>query len=304
MAGSSTSIYIPPFSGVRLIECRDRIALTPVASFREFFGYGKVKAGEIVFERQDGGTEPFWDDSTADEEVWAVVQWRRYEDGHQEKGTISYLRSPATEDDAREAMERLSKFYSLGKEELQDLGKFLLDNEDGDAHVESRFPNYQSPPSDRKAMDEYDVYQARLKVLAGLYPKTVELIKLANSEQDPQKRQKIERETVQAYFAELARHWTEEEVLAWQRSNPIGTEWMCEFGRAFSEPMREIDLINHELAFNWLRRKYNLLTENELSDSILIATLQRVMPGTLKKRRERLGLTTKRRPGPKPNSEQ
>jgi len=39
------------------------------------------------------------------------------------------------------------------------------------------------------------------------------------------------------------------------------------------------------------------LTQNELSDAILVMTGQRLMPGTLKKRRERLGLTTKRKPG-------
>ena len=84
----------------------------------------------------------------------------------------------------------------------------------------------------------------------------------------------------------------------------IGTSWMCEFARVIQEPKREVDDINYELAFNWLRRKYNLLTAEELSDSILVATLQRLMPGALKKRRERLGLTTKRQPGPRPNSEE
>lgn len=131
----------------------------------------------------------------------------------------------------------------------------------------------------------------------------MELIRLADATKEPDKRQKIERQAVQAYFAELAHDWTEEEVLAWQRSNPVGTEWMCEFATVFREPRREIDQINHELAFNWLRRKHNLLTAEELSDSILIATLQRLTPGALKKRRERLGLTTKLPPGPRPNSD-
>jgi hypothetical protein len=72
---------------------------------------------------------------------------------------------------------------------------------------------------------------------------------------------------------------------------------MCEFARVWQEPKREIDPINHELVLNWLRKKYNLLTQNELSDAILVMTGQRLMPGTLKKRRERLGLTTKRKPG-------
>ena len=172
------------------------------------------------------------------------------------------------------------------------------------AYIESRYPNYQSPPSDPTALDELDVYQARLKMLAGLHPKTVELMKRADETQDPQKRKEIQRETVQAYYAELAHFWTEEEVLAWQRHNPIGTEWMREFVHVFEEPEKVIDPIKYELAFNWLRRKYNLLTAEELSDSVLKATLQRVMPGTLKKIRERLGLTSKRNPGPKPSPNQ
>ena len=228
-------------------------------SCREFFAYGKVKASEAVIELQDGSTEPFWDNCALDEEVWAVVQWVRFDDGHEVKGTIRYLRSPHTEDDARKAMQEMSDFFSMSKAKLLGLTRVYQATEDDYADIESRYPNYQSPPADPRALDEYDVYQARLKVLAGLHPRTVELIKLADVTEDVQKRQKIERETVQAYFAELAHYWTEEEVLAWQRSNPIGTEWMCEFGRVLAEPKREIDPINHELAFNWLRRKYNLL---------------------------------------------
>lgn len=266
-----------------------------------------MKAREATIELENGKTMQCWPNCKEDEEVWAVVQWIRFEDGREEKGSIHYLRSPHTEEDARKAMQQMSDFYSTSKEKLLAMAHMYRATEeehaDDLAYIESRYPNYQSPPADPRALDEYDVYQARLKVLAGLHPKTVELIKLADATQDPQKRQKIERKAVQAYFAELAHYWTEEEVLAWQRSNPIGTEWMCEFARVLEEPKREIDPINHELAFNWLRRKYNLLTENELSDSILIATQQRVMPGTLKKRRERLGLTTIRKPGPRPNSE-
>jgi hypothetical protein len=306
MPQPSGKFYTPPFAGVRLYECRDHITLVPVPSFREFFAYGKVKATEAVIELEDGTTEPFWDNCTPDEEVWAVVQWTRFEDGHEKKGTIHYLRAPKTEDDARRAMQDMSDFYSTSKEKLQAIARLYASTEDEHVadlnYTESRYPNYQLQP-DPSATDEYDVYQARLKVLAGLHPKTVELIKLADATQDPQKREKIQREAVKAYFAELAHYWTEDEVEAWQRTNPIGTEWMREFIRVYDEPMRQIDPINHELAFNWLRRKYNLLTAEELSDSILMATLQRLTPETLKKRRERLGLTTKRPPGPPPKSD-
>jgi hypothetical protein len=176
--------------------------------------------------------------------------------------------------------------------------------EEDQAFIEDRFPNFQWPVAGPGAIEANDIYEARLKVLAGLQPKTVNLVQQANTAEDAEGRQKLEREAIDAYFAELAHDWTEDEVLAWQRNNPIGTEWMCEFGRVFQEPERTIDPINYELAFRWLSRKYNLLTAEELSDMILVATGQRLMSGALKKRRERLGLTTKRPPGPPPRDSQ
>lgn len=298
------AFYIPPFANVRLVECRDYIALTPVPSYREFFAYGKKKARDVRVDPDDPNSELFWVDCAEDEEVWAVVQWFRFEDGHEEQGSISHLRAPATEGDAKKAMERMSSFYTMSKEEMLALSQCFETTDDDLAFIESRYPNYQSPPLNPGALDEADLYQARLKVLAGLHPKTVSLIKQADETKDPQQRQKLEREAVAAYYAELAHHWTEDQVLAWQKSNPVGTSWMCEFARVLQEPEREVEPINYELAFNWLRKKYNLLTAEELSDAILVRTGQRLMPGTLKKRRERLGLTTKREPGPRPNESQ
>ena len=125
-------------------------------------------------------------------------------------------------------------------------------SEDDYAYVEEKYPNYQSEP-DPKETDNYDVYHARLKVMCDLQPKTVELIKIANATKDPVKRQFVEREAVQSYFAELAHYFTEDEILAWQRTNPVGTGWMCEFGEVMREPRRTLDPVNHELALNWLR---------------------------------------------------
>lgn len=280
------------------------MALAPVPAYREYFAYGKKKARDVRVDPDDPTSELFWDDCTADEEVWAVMQWFRFEDGHEEAGSIAHLRAPLTEEDARNEMRRMSEFYDMTKEDLEALAKCLKNTEDADAYIENRFPNYQSPPTGLGETELHDLYQARLKVLAGLHPKTVGLIKQADETKDPQQRQKLEREAVAAYYAELAHHWTEDEVLAWQKSNPIGTAWMCEFVRVFQEPEREVEPINYELAFNWLRKKYNLLTADELSDAIRVRTGQRLMPGTLKKRRERLGLTTKREPGPRPNDSQ
>jgi len=129
------------------------------------------------------------------------------------------------------------------------------------------------------------------------------MIQRAEATEDPNKRIRIEREAVQAFFAELAHHWTEDLILDWQKNNPVGSQWICEFARVAQQPKCELDPINHELVLNWIHRGYNLLTEGELSDIIQKSTGQRLKPGSLKKRRERLGLTTKRPPGPRPKSE-
>ena len=285
-----------------MVEYRDRIELTPIYWYREFVGMGRFKANEVGPQPGDD-MHPFFKAIMGDNEIWVIVSWRRYEDGREEDMNISYLDPEATEAEARKVFARSIRFLRMSKKALEDLSQCFRASEDDLGYVENRFPNVEHAP-DPQSTDEYDLYQARLKVLAGMQPNTVALLKQADATKDPQKREKIEREAVQAFFAEVATYWTDDLLMAWQRNNPVGSKWLCEFARVIEEPERQLDPINHELALNWLRRGYNLLTENELSDAILIATGQRVMPGTLKKKRERLGLTTKRKPGPRPNPEQ
>lgn len=299
---SGKKIYIPPYSGVRLLECRDHIQLAPVPAVRVFYGYGKIRAGQIFSEPEDGKTEPMFDFLDPNEEMWAVVQWFRYEDGHQEKGDICYLRASVAEADVRKRMEQMERDSNITREQaLAMLQCYDAPQEDHD-FVEDNFPNYQSEP-DSNATDDYDVYHARLKVMSDLQPKTVELIKIYNCTKDPVKRQQLGFELVQSYFAELAHYWTEDEVLAWQRTNPVGTGWMCEFGEVMSEPRRTLDPVNHELALNWLRAKYNELTAKELSVSIFKKILKWLTPDAIRKRWFRLGLTSKRDNGPRPRSD-
>jgi hypothetical protein len=303
MSEQSGAFYVPPFKNVRLVECRDFMELVPLSSYREFFGYGTIKAGDIPIEVMKGPLGPLVSLCGKDEDVRVVMSWKRFDDGHEESGLMHFLIERATESDVRNAMAQMIRFHRMSKEGLEELGQCFAAKEEDLAYIETRFPNIQEPMSGLDAIGANDLYQARLKVLAGLQPKTVSLIQKADATDNPEKRQGLEREAVNAYFAELAPDWTEEQVLAWQRNNPVGTKWMCEFVGVLEEPARRIDAINYELAFNWLRRNYNLLTAEELSRMILIATGQRLMPGALKKRRERLGLTTKRTTGPRPKSE-
>jgi hypothetical protein len=99
-------------------------------------------------------------------------------------------------------------------------------------------------------------------------------MRIANATKDPAKRNYVEREAVQSYFAEIAHYLTEDEVLTWQKSNPVGTGWMCEFAEVMGNPRRQLDPINHELALNWLRSKYNEMTAKQLSESILRRVLR------------------------------
>lgn len=296
-------MIIPPFAGVTLVEYRDRIELTPVYWVREFVGLGRFKANEVGPQPGEN-LYPLFNMVMGDNEIWVVARWLRYEDGTEEAINLNYLDPGATEAEARASYESMVRFQNLSKQELQDLMACFKASDDDLAYIEERFPDAKHGPPDSKNIEEYDLYQARLKVMAGMQPKTVELMTRAEMADDSKQRAALERAAVQAYFAEMAHEWTEDQVLAWQRSNPVGTEWMCEFAQVFREPAREIDSINYELALNWLRKKYSLLTAEELSDVIYVRTGQRLMPGTLKKRRERLGLTTKRPPGPPPKDSQ
>jgi hypothetical protein len=302
MSEKPKPIYIPPYSEVRLVEYRDHFQLVAVPKYKVVFGYGRIKARHAVLDPDDPESEPLWDHLEPDSEVWAVMQWYEFEDGHKERGQIMFLRSECPEEQVRKRMEELEKFDGLSRQTLLDLSEcFEATDEDFD-DIDNKRPNYQSEP-DPGSTEAYDLYHARLKVMSELQPKTVEIIKIANAEQAPEKRAFAEQQAVQSYFAELAHYFTEEEVLAWQKTNPVGTGWMCEFGEVMREPRRTVDLVNHELAFNWLRARYNEKTARELSESIFKRILRCLTPAALKKRRERLGLTTKRPQGPRPKSD-
>lgn len=304
---SGQPTYIPPYSGVRLIECRDHFQLVPVPAVRKVYGYGKIKACHATTDPEDPLAPPIWDHLGPEDEVWAVMQWFRYEDGHEERGDICFMRE-CTEDEVRKRMEEMERFANRTREEMLAITQCFEATDDDYQYIDDNYPNYQSEP-DPRATDECDVYHARLKVMQELQPKTVELIKIANATKDTAKREYVEREAVQSYFAEIAHYLTEDEVLAWQKTNPVGTGWMCEFAEVMGNPRRRLDPIDHELALNWLRAKYNEMTAKELSDSVWRRVWRWLAPGFrmtadfIKTRRVRLELTSKRPPGPRPRTE-
>src|ERR1035438_7406666 len=129
-------IYIPPYSGVRLLECRDHFQLAPVPAVRVFYGYGKLKSGEVTDESEDGKTEPMFAFLDPNEEMWAVVQWFRYEDGHEEKGDICYLRASVVEADVRKRMEQMERMNNQTREQLLGLTECFEATEDDYQYIE------------------------------------------------------------------------------------------------------------------------------------------------------------------------
>lgn len=116
MSGQQAKPYVPPFTKVRLLECRDFLTLAPVASSREFFANGKKKFRDFTAE-EAGGAAPCLEFHEPDEEIWVVMQRIQYADGQRETGNITCLRPPSTEQDAKRAREAMIGFNSMSREE-------------------------------------------------------------------------------------------------------------------------------------------------------------------------------------------
>ena len=301
---SGQPIYIPPFASVKLRECWDHFELVFVPEMKIKYGYGKIKAKDATSDLDNPQAETMssiWDDLTPDTEIWSVLRWYEFQDGHKEYTNSIYVRPDATEDEVKDRVEQLRRLYDTTPDDARMLLQCYQAKPEDYDFADANWPKYQSEPNP-KNVDEYDIYHARLKVWSELSPKTIELLKITSATKNPAQRNYVEREMVQSYFAELAHYFTEDEILALQRNNPIGTGWMCEFAEVMKNPRRTISPVNYELALNWLQGKYNQMTEKELSVSIFKRLLIWLTPEAIKKRRERLGLTTKRPPGPRPKS--
>ena len=160
---------------------------------------------------------------------------------------------------------------------------------------------------ERGMLREYEIKReeraARFKVLVTICPKTAELTEQAELSGDPETKRRLEEESLEAFFAENAPGWPALIFKAWQRLNPIGLSWM-NWLYIWSSKRRkrpeEVNEVDYELAFNWMWKRYFLLTAEELKDAIYKSTNHVLSADAITKRRVRLGLTTLRPTGPKP----
>jgi hypothetical protein len=149
MPQASGKIYVPPYSGVRLIEYRDHFQLVPVPAVRTVYGYGKVKASKATCDPDDPDSRPFWDDLGPDEDVWVVRQWYEYEDGLQEQGTISFLRPEVEEAFVRKRMEQMEEFASMTPDHARGLLQCHEAKQEDYDFVEDNFQIIKRNPTQR-----------------------------------------------------------------------------------------------------------------------------------------------------------
>ena len=74
------------------MEFRDHFQLVAVPNCKVMFGYDRIKARQAVIDLDNSESEPLWEHLDPDSEVWAVMRWYEFEDGHQERGDISFIR--------------------------------------------------------------------------------------------------------------------------------------------------------------------------------------------------------------------
>lgn len=247
------------------------------------------------------------------EETWQVQVWE-YAEGYNSK-TPTWMMTfdpETTYEEAQEKAKGVTKMYGNWEETEQLAQSFRP----ADARI-SLPP--QKPPmglakeNPQLAVElnrEYEIHReertARLVVLSVILPKTVELVAQAEATTDAAMREELENESLEAYFAENAPGWSPLIFKAWQHLNPIAFKWMQWLYVWNSRQMKkrkEINAVDYELAFNWRWKGYFLLTAEQLRDEVQKETKQLFSPEAIKKRRERLGLTTQRPPGPPPKSE-
>lgn len=107
---SGKPIYVPPFSSVKLLECWDHYELVFVPEMKVKYGYGKIKAKDAPSDMEDPHAEPMssiWDDLTPDTEIWCVMRWYEFQDGHEEYTNTIYSRPDSTKEEIEIKVQQL-----------------------------------------------------------------------------------------------------------------------------------------------------------------------------------------------------
>jgi hypothetical protein len=246
------------------------------------------------------------------EETWQVQVWEYAEGYDSETPTWMITFDPETTyEEAQREANKVREMYG-DWENAEQMAQFFRPAEPRISLLPIKPPVDVARENPQLAVElnrEYEIHReeraARFRVLSVILPKTVELAERAEQTPDAEIRRQLEAESLEAYFAENAPGWSPFIFKAWQHLNPIGLKWMQWLYIWNSRQMKrrkEINVADYEMAFNWRWKQYYQLTAEELRDAVKNETRQLLNVEALKKRRERLGLTTQRPTGPPPKS--
>lgn len=265
---------------------------------------------EIIRVRIPGQGRTLLENAYGGQETWQVQVWEHAEGIEQTTPTWVITVDPESRyEEVQEEAQRVRRTFAE-RERSEQMAQLFRPAEPRVSLLPQKPPAHlyreNRQLANRLAMDYWVAEaerSARFKVLSSILPKTVELAEKAEQTPDAELKQKLESESLEAYFAENAPGWPEMIFKGWQRLNPIGFKWMqwlYVWNARLMKRRKGISAVDYELAFNWRWNAYHSITAAELVEKVFAATNERCSPEAIKKRRERLGLTTSRDPGPPP----
>jgi hypothetical protein len=298
---------IPKFNSVRMVEWATGFGLLPYyrASMRCRIELNRVKI------RQKGIIARFFGLGV---ECWAVQVWESQGSRFAANPTWQSIMDPeTTEKEAKREYDKIGESYE-NPDKWEEVAQLLR----------SPTPQASLPPSkpeiepgktttrelqacQRHYEQARELRLARFQVLKSVMPQTAALVEKSEETGDTDEKNRLLLDAVTAFFAERGQYFSEEVFQVWQQTNPIPqrlfalvAKWQVRLTGKELKP----DPIDYELALNWnsnppgIDKPYNRMTAKELSEALFKVTGVRLSDDLVKKRRERLGLTTERPPGP------
>jgi len=280
---------IPEIVGVELVEWKGGFGFTPVIAPGTKI-YRATSLGRMKMDMPGTGMPGIVKRYFGGPKCYVIVFWYAFAQDDDLMYDFHVVLEPKTTE-----AEACHKFYSDAKFWLDEEKVKELEN-----LIESSIKPMAIPKGET---DLEDLYKARLKVLAPVSPRTVEIFSQSINVSDPAERDRLQREAVQGYFADTVKTWSNEDFKAWQKNNPLDKKWFPETADNMKTPVRVVDPVDFELALNWIKRRYNEMKPDELAEIIYEVTGERLKPAAIRKRHYRkLGLMTKRKPGAKPKA--
>jgi hypothetical protein len=153
------------------------------------------------------------------------------------------------------------------------------------------------------SIEQNDLAQARLKVMREHYPKTFKAMD-ALAQTPPEAKPGAMEDLFRAYALDLVRLHKPANLgeISPFNSLPGDTSFILDLAKAHNAKS-PFDAVNQEIAAQWLSAGYDKMNLAEYTRAINVKTDAKLTPDAMEKRRyTKLGLMTKKKPGPPPKS--